>query len=68
MVRAGLWVTIIMVLPREWMSRSSSMTMWEERLSRLPVGSSARIMEGEATRERAMATRCCWPPESCQGM
>ncbi len=44
------------------------MTMWELRESRLPVGSSARIREGLATRERAMATRCCWPPESCHGM
>ena len=59
MVRAGLWVTMIIVLPREWISRSSSMTTWEERESRLPVGSSARMMDGLATRLRAIATRCC---------
>src|SRR3712207_3356107 len=28
------------------------------------TGSSARISPGSCTRARAMATRCCWPPES----
>ena len=50
------------------MSRNSSMTTWEERESRLPVGSSARMIEGLATRLRAIATRCCCPPESCHGI
>ena len=27
-------------------------------------GLSARIMAGSLAKERAMATRCCWPPES----
>ena len=36
-------------------------------LSRLPVGSSASRMRGWPTIARAMATRCCWPPESCDG-
>ena len=35
--------------------------------SRLPVGSSASRMRGRPTMARAMATRCCWPPESCDG-
>ena len=35
--------------------------------SRLPVGSSARIMVGSVTSARAIATRCCWPPESWFG-
>ena len=35
--------------------------------SRLPVGSSARRIEGEPAIARATATRCCWPPESCDG-
>ena len=35
--------------------------------SRLPVGSSARMTCGSLTRARAMATRCCWPPDSCIG-
>ena len=36
-------------------------------LSRLPVGSSASRMPGRPTMARAMATRCCWPPESWVG-
>ena len=35
--------------------------------SRLPVGSSARIIAGSVTSARAMATRCCWPPDSSPG-
>ena len=37
------------------------------RESRLPVGSSARSSAGRLTRARAMATRCCWPPDICEG-
>ena len=36
--------------------------------SRLPVGSSARIMSGSLMSDLAMATRCCWPPESSFGL
>src|SRR6185503_9554367 len=35
--------------------------------SRFPVGSSARIIDGSLSSARAMATRCCWPPESSLG-
>ena len=35
--------------------------------SRLPVGSSASRMRGLPTIARAIATRCCWPPDSCEG-
>ena len=35
--------------------------------SKLPVGSSARMMSGLPTIARAMATRWHWPPESCVG-
>ena len=35
--------------------------------SRLPVGSSARMMRTPAASARAMATRCCSPPESSPG-
>ena len=31
------------------------------------VGSSKSISFGAIARERAMATRCCWPPESWAG-
>ena len=35
--------------------------------SRAPVGSSAKTICGRLARARAAATRCCWPPESCDG-
>ena len=35
--------------------------------SRLPVGSSAKTTVGCATSERAIATRCCCPPDSSAG-
>src|SRR5206468_2465359 len=38
-----------------------------ETESRFPVGSSANTTPGRATRARAIATRCCWPPESSAG-
>jgi hypothetical protein len=37
-----------------------------ELVSRLPVGSSARIIAGLVTSARAIATRCCWPPDSSE--
>jgi hypothetical protein len=33
----------------------------------IPVGSSAKSSRGRLTKARAMATRCCSPPESCFG-
>ena len=39
--------------------------VWE---SRLPVGSSASSSSGSLTSARAMATRCCSPPESSNGL
>ena len=35
--------------------------------SRLPVGSSARMIAGSLTSARAIAMRCCSPPESSRG-
>ena len=35
--------------------------------SRFPVGSSAKSTVGLETSARAIATRCCWPPESSEG-
>ena len=35
--------------------------------SRSPVGSSATMSVGSAMSARAIATRCCWPPESSFG-
>ena len=45
----------------------SPSTSAEASLSRLPVGSSAKTMAGLVTSARAIATRCCWPPESSPG-
>ena len=42
---------------------SNSKARCELRVSRLPVGSSARITCGSLASARAMATRCCSPPE-----
>ena len=36
-------------------------------VSRLPVGSSAHTMRGRFTNARAIATRCCSPPDSSSG-
>ena len=36
-------------------------------LSKLPVGSSARISLGLVIKARPIATRCCWPPDSWLG-
>ena len=33
----------------------------------MPVGSSAKTTLGLVTSARAIATRCCWPPESSEG-
>ena len=48
-------------------ARSFASTARPERVSSAPVGSSANITLGSPTRARAMATRCCWPPESRSG-
>src|SRR5207248_1786281 len=62
---SGSWVTSAIVRP-SWLSlrNNSRITspVWE---SRLPVGSSAKMILGWLTRARAMAVRCCCPPESC---
>ena len=47
--------------------RASSKTRSAVSGSRLPVGSSARSRRGALATARAMATRCCSPPESSAG-
>ncbi len=61
------WVIRTTVRPVEWSSRRIPMTSAPLVVSRLPVGSSARIRAGSVTRARAIATRCCWPPDSSVG-
>ena len=48
-------------------SSSRSMTWRPLVLSRLPVGSSASRIGGSLASARAIATRCCSPPDSCDG-
>ena len=56
------------VMPRSMLRRwNTSITSMLVRLSRLPVGSSASRMDGSLMSARAMATRCCWPPDSWFG-
>ncbi|MCY1273366.1 hypothetical protein D9M70_219750 [compost metagenome] len=61
------WVMRMMVWPRSASSSSRAMTSAPLRLSRAPVGSSARMIWPPFIRARAMDTRCCWPPESWLG-
>src|ERR1019366_343350 len=63
----GSWVTIIIVDPAACNSRSRLITASPLAESRFPVGSSASRMSGSPLKARATATRCCWPPESCDG-
>ncbi|GGU29447.1 hypothetical protein GCM10010259_19860 [Streptomyces daghestanicus] len=65
---AGSWVTITTV-------RCGSVTACRSRPrtssavsgSRAPAGSSAKSTSGRVMRARAIATRCCCPPESSDG-
>src|SRR5262249_4026626 len=65
---AGSCVTMMTVLPRSRLSnwRMPRMSSAEER-SRSPVGSSHSRSSGSETMARAMATRCCWPPDISRG-
>src|SRR6059036_1307290 len=65
--RSRSWVAITTAVPLALMSRSSWNTPRVARSSRLPVGSSASSTVGSFTRARAIATRCCSPPESSRG-
>ena len=61
-------VTRTIVVFDSRLSASSSSTMRAPvSLSRFPVGSSAKRMRGALANARAMATRCCSPPESWVG-
>ena len=62
---SSLWVTsTTVVFSRRASCVIRSITMVLEVESRLPVGSSARRMEGWWIRARASAARWSWPPES----
>ena len=65
--RVRLWVTMTIVLPAATSFRKSWKTSSAVVESRLPVGSSATSSGGSLDRARAMAARCCWPPETWLG-
>ncbi|CAB3922422.1 hypothetical protein LMG26841_05688 [Achromobacter dolens] len=62
------WVTHSIVMPLSWarltITSSTSLTISG---SSAEVGSSNSMILGLMHSERAMATRCCWPPESWPG-
>ena len=63
------WVTNTTVVCVAAQIRSSSACMCSRVISSsAPNGSSISSSGGWAARARAMATRCCMPPESCHGM
>src|SRR5437879_2900112 len=60
-------VTTIMVMPSLARSVMTSRTSLIISGSRAEVGSSKSMILGCMARARAMATRCCWPPERFAG-
>src|SRR3954447_782432 len=62
------WVAMTTVVPVRVIRSSSFMMPTEVAGSRFPVGSSAIRIIGRLTNARAIATRCCSPPESSSGM
>ena len=68
MASSWSWVTkTVVTLVSCWIFRISSRVWSRRRASRLDRGSSKRSTLGVFTRALAMATRCCWPPESSRG-
>ena len=61
------WVTSTTARPSSAPARSSRSTSAPASTSRLPVGSSASRTAGSLTSARAIAKRCCSPPESWCG-
>ena len=63
-----------------WVTTTNAVSFWafsvtrrwcissDVRLSRLPVSSSAKTTSGFINEARAMATRCCSPPDSSRFM
>ena len=64
----GSWVTMTIVWPNSRTAvRMNDRISAPVRESRLPVGSSAKMISGRLASARATATRCCWPPDSSDG-
>ncbi|MNY12706.1 hypothetical protein D3C86_1458030 [compost metagenome] len=67
MAKSISWVTISMVMPSLARSRITFSTSLTSSGSRAEVGSSNSMICGSIARARAIATRCCCPPESWCG-
>ena len=61
------WVTIASVHPSCARSLITPSTSPTSSGSSAEVGSSSRTTWGLSASARAIPTRCCWPPESCDG-
>ena len=61
------WVTQSIVMPCRASSSMTVSTSLTISGSRADVGSSNSMTFGSIARARAMATRCCWPPDSWAG-
>ena len=65
---AALWVITATVVPSSRLTRASaSSTTTPVVMSSAPVGSSQSRTSGRLAIARAMATRCCSPPDICAG-
>ena len=61
------WVASSIVMPVSRSARTTSSTSPTSSGSSADVISSSSITSGPMASERAMATRCCWPPDSWSG-
>src|SRR5713101_6040063 len=61
------WVTHTIVIPSSASSTITSSTSLIISGSSAEVGSSNSMISGFMHKERAIATRCCWPPDSWPG-
>ena len=61
------WVTTTMVMPSRASWRMTASTSLRNSGSSAEVGSSNSSTLGDMASARAMATRCCWPPERRPG-
>lgn len=61
----ALWVITTTVVPISWFTlASTSSTRFPVLKSSAPVGSSQKSTSGRLAMARAMATRCCCPPDN----
>ena len=61
------WLTTTIVIPDSRMARMTASTLPTSSGSRAEVGSSKSMIFGSSARARAIATRCCCPPDSSLG-